>query len=106
MHTDTQEIRIDPALFGGLERLAEGVIGYTVEHRGALYIPVIYSTDPGHGHVGRYLDSLPRNRRVVVPNVLNSQLAGMLAHRGFREGVEWVREMREHVPIWEREADA
>jgi hypothetical protein len=75
-----------------------------VEHDGAIYIPVIWSTDEGQGNVSRYLDGLPRDRTVRVPCVVSSRLAGMLQRRGFVEVREWSEEMDEHVDIWERRA--
>jgi len=66
-----------------LDELASGVRGYTRDVDGALWIPIIIADDPGSGAVGRYLDSLPRDREVRVPNVFSSRLAGMLMRRGF-----------------------
>lgn len=67
-----------------MNQLAPGVIGYEEVRGGDLYVPLIAAVDEGRGDVGRYLDSLPRDRRVVVPNVLNDILAGMLKRRGFK----------------------
>jgi hypothetical protein len=102
--TDSVMLHLSRDLFGDLPYIAEGVIGYTEEHDGALYVPVIYSTEPGRGNVSRYLDSLPRDRRVVVPCVISSTLAGMLVRRGFVEEWEWNAELEEAAPCWVREA--
>lgn len=76
-------------LFGFIEPLAEGVYGYTNEPEdGSLWIPLIQAAQAGSGDVGRYLDSLPRDRKVVVPTVLSSRLAGMLERRGFEPRME------------------
>lgn len=86
-----------------MEQVAPGVIGYLVEHDdGSLYVPLIAAVDEGRGDVGRFLDSLPTDRRVVVPNVLNDILAGMLKRRGFKNRME----MDEDGPVavWARRA--
>ena len=82
--------------------LAPGVVGYTVDVGPDLYVPLIEASKPGSGDVGRYLDSLPRDRRVVVPNVISARLEGMLARRGFSATVEWAADFEEYVEIWER----
>ena len=70
---------------------------------GALYVPIIEAERPGSGDVGRYLDSLPRDRRVVIPNVMSERLAGMLERRGFTLTTEWApAPFEEWVPVWER----
>jgi len=70
--------------FPGQEpELAPGVRGYTLEVGGDLWLPLIYAEDEGSGQVGEYLDSLPFDRTVVVPNILSGRLAGMLKRRGF-----------------------
>lgn len=66
-----------------LDELAPGVMGYTVDKADALYVPMIIATKPGNGDVGRYLDTLPTDRKVIVPNVMNPILMGMLDRRGF-----------------------
>lgn len=63
--------------------LAPGVGGYTLDVDGDLWLPLIYAEDEGSGQVGEYLDTLPFDRRVVVPNILSGRLAGMLRRRGF-----------------------
>lgn len=87
--------------------LAPGVRGYTMEHRGALYIPLVIAERPGNGDVGRYLDGLPKNRTVKFPNVMSAKLCGMLQRRGFclTEETEngetigvWVRSRRKATP--------
>lgn len=88
-----------------LDTLAPGVIGYTVEHAGALYIPMIEAEHAGSGAVGRYLDSLPRDRTVKVPTVISARLAGMLERRGFQEVAEWAPEVGEVVYVYVREAE-
>ena len=51
---------------------------------GALEIMYVEATVEGSGAVGRWLDSLRPDRRVVVPNVTSKRLAGMLQRRGFK----------------------
>jgi hypothetical protein len=66
-----------------LTSLAPGVTGYLVEYQGHLWLPVITADQPGRGHVGRYLDTLPRDRTIYVPTVMAPRLEEMLRHRGF-----------------------
>jgi len=101
----THTLRIDPAFGSILEPLAPGVYGYTMEHDGALYLPMIWSAEEGKGHVGRFLDSLPRDRTVRVPNVISDRLAGMLERRGFVRIWEMAPEMNEDVEVWERKGE-
>ena len=89
-------------MFDFVVSLAPGVIGYTVDVGPDLYVPLIEAMKPGSGDVGRYLDSLPIDRRIVVPNVISARLAGMLARRGFSATVEWAADFEENVEIWER----
>ena len=83
--------------------IAPGVRGYTVDmgERG-IYVPLIGAIQPGNGDVGRYLDGLAHDRRVVVPNVLSGRLEGMLKRRGFTLVEEWAEDFGEYVPCWER----
>lgn len=102
---DPNELRIQaPELL--CKAIAPGVWGYTMEEEGALWIPVLVAERPGQGNVGRYLDSLPRDRTIKVPNVLSSRLAGMLARRGFMACEEacQIDGVAECVEIWVREA--
>ena len=86
----------------GDEMLAPGVLGYSLETEEGLYIPFIAAVEEGSGHVGRYLDSLPTDRRVCVPGVLNSRLAGMLTRRGFTPIMEWTEQYEEWIEVYER----
>ena len=65
--------------------IAPGVRGYTFEDEKEVWIPLIFAVRKGNGDVGRYLDGLPRSKRIIVPTVTSSRLAGMLARRGFTE---------------------
>lgn len=86
----------------GRERLADGVFGYCLETDRGLYVPWIMAEREGSGDVGRYLDSLPTDRRVVFPTILSARLAAMLGRRGFVATVEWAEEYEEWVEIMER----
>jgi hypothetical protein len=108
---DAVQLRIDPSMFDFLTQLAPGVVGYDVDHEGELWIPVIHAENPGAGDVGRYLDSLPTDRTVVVPNVINGQLAEMLERRGFQHTMKAIEDKdveeslgEEAVEVWERAA--
>ena len=90
-------------LLTGKERLADGVFGYTMdEGEKGLYVPWIAAENEGDGRVGKYLDSLPRDRRIVFPTILSQRLAGMLLRRGFTPSKEWAEEWAEWVEIMER----
>ena len=91
-------------LLTGEERLGPGVRGYTLEFGRGLYVPWIAAEREGQGDVGRYLDALPCNQRVVFPNVISPRLAGMLLRRGFHVEDEWAAEFNEYVECFVREA--
>jgi hypothetical protein len=89
-------------LLTGQERLAPGVFGYATETDRGLYVGWIAAEREGSGDVGRYLDQLPRDRRVVFPTILSLRLAGMLLRRGFTVGKEYAEEFGEWVDLMER----
>lgn len=84
---------------------AAGIDGYVVESDGALYIPVIAARVRGKGHCSRWLDSLPDSVTIKIPGVLNYQLAGMLARRGFLTIREWSDAYQEWVEVYVRRAN-
>lgn len=86
--------------------VAQGVRAFVFDTADGVYIPWIAAEREGAGDVGRYLDALPRDRRVVFPTVLSRRLAGMLRRRGFCEATEYVEELGEHMDIFERQAQA
>jgi hypothetical protein len=90
------------AILTGDERLAPGVGGYCMDMPDGLFIPVITADNEGSGDVGRFLDSLPTDRRVVVPNVISPRLAGMLVRRGFAVASEWFEDAGEWIEVYER----
>lgn len=65
--------------------LAPGVLGLLDDdaHTGQLVLLLVVAEVPGAGDVARFLDRLPRDRFIVVPNVIDPKLAGMLQRRGF-----------------------
>lgn len=87
------------ALEMGEEKLAEGVYGCIFDTPEGIYIPVITAGDPGNGDVGRFLDSLPRDRDVKFPCVISPILDGMLRRRGFVDGKEFSEEFQEDVEM-------
>ncbi len=94
---------VDP--LGVMERLAPGVLGYTVDMPdGTLNIPMIQAEREGNGDVGRYLESLPRDRRICFPCVISRRLQGMLERRGFVPSVEWADDFEEWVEVMARPA--
>jgi hypothetical protein len=82
---------------------AMGLHGYVCEHKGAIYIPAIGALHEGRGDCGRFLDSLPTDRTIVVPNVLSERLVGMLVRRGYVPFSEWAPEFGEWVECWRRD---
>lgn len=86
------------------EMVVAGIEGYVVEVKGEFYIPVIIATNPGRGDCARWLDSLPRDRTIKVPGVMNRRLAGMLERRGFVVEREWADEFQEMVDVHVRRA--
>lgn len=85
------------------ELLAPGVAGYTVDMPdGGLNIPWIRAVVPGSGDVGRYLDSLPQDRRIFFPCILSERLAEMLVRRGFRPAQHYSEDFGEWVGGLER----
>lgn len=83
----------------GLDLLAPGVRGYTRDRPSELWIPYIMAENEGNGDVGAYLDSLPRDRPIVIPNVINERLYKMLGRRGFVPEMRWNPMVREHVEV-------
>jgi hypothetical protein len=85
--------------------LAPGVTGYTIrDPNGSLYVPLIQAVREGNGDVGRYLDSLPIDRVVVVPNVINGLLIEMLVRRGFALAYEWAEPYEVLCSMYVRES--
>ena len=69
--------------------IAEGVRGVWFDKPDAVYLTFLYAVRPGSGDVGRMLDNLPKDRKVIVPTVLSGRLDGMLRRRNFQ--MEMVR---------------
>jgi hypothetical protein len=68
----------------GLDNLAPGIQGYTVDcGEEGLYVPLIISTEPEKGNVGKYLDTLRDLPLVKIPNVTTGRLQDMLSRRGY-----------------------
>ena len=65
-------------------QLAPGVLGVACR-RDVFILSAVLAVQPGLGDVGRYLDTLPTDMEVHVPNVTSPTLATMLHRRGFRE---------------------
>lgn len=79
--------------------LGPGVRGVLFDRPDGVFIPSIYAEKEGSGDVGRYIDSLPKDRRVVFSTVLSPRLRGMLLRRGYRDVVLV-------DPDWEESYDA
>lgn len=70
---------------GAEPTIAVGVRGMAFDMTSGIYISLVIAEKPGNGDVSRFLDHLPKDRRVVFPSVLNPKLRAMLARRGFKE---------------------
>jgi hypothetical protein len=85
------------------QSLAPGVHGVIEERSDGLYVPLIVADHPGHGDVGRYLNSLPHDRKVVVPMVVNERLRGMLARRGFVRRIVYEPVIEQYIEVFVRD---
>lgn len=84
------------AAFQPPPEVAPGVLAAVREIEGYLIVSFIWSTSPGQGNVGRWLDTLSRERPVIMVEVLDAtpegsvaragRLSGMLARRGYKPG--------------------
>ena len=75
-----------PFMGQDLQPLAAGVWGLTRDDPdGSLVVVMIVAEQEGTGAVGKYLDALPVDRRVIVEACISLRLAGMLERRGFVE---------------------
>lgn len=77
-----------------LEYIAPGLRGFVIPGD-PIVIHLLQADVPGKGAGGAYLDSLPKNRTIVVTRVISRILAGMLSRRGFRQMNkfdDWIRE--------------
>lgn len=73
----------DPIDMGNEPLLGPGVRGLLFDRLDGVWIPYIRAEKPGSGDVGRYLNSLPTDRRIIFPTVLSPQLREMLERRGY-----------------------
>lgn len=64
--------------------IAEGVRGVWFDKPEAIYLTFLYAMQPGNGDVGRMLDGLPKDRKIIVPEVLSGRLEEMLRRRNFQ----------------------
>lgn len=85
-----------------LDLIALGVYGKRFDGPRGTYFPLVYAACRGAGDVGRFLDALPRDRRVAFPAVASDCLRGMLARRGFRPEVERDADLDCDVEVWAR----
>jgi hypothetical protein len=81
-------------IFGDLPEIFPGVFGAIVERGNYIFINVIWSATENKGNVGRYLDSLPKDKIIIFPSVVSKKLEGMLLRRGYinnRGSDQWIR---------------
>jgi hypothetical protein len=96
------------AAFRSQERdVAPGVRGVVEDDGQTITIMWIRATTEGSGDVGRWLDSLPADRKVRVIGVTSYRLAQMLHRRGYRQvhvtmpsGTGWIEaHVRKPTPV-------
>lgn len=105
---EDEPLRIDPSFFPFMTEIGPGVLGYTVEHDNEIYVPLVAAASQGAGDVGRYFDSLPADKTIIVPNVMSARLAGILTRRGFTERPWPFTEedgFNEEIPAYVREKE-
>lgn len=80
--------------------VAPGVVAVvtTDPHDGGLGIPWVRSTQPGHGHVGAWIDALPTDVPVRFIGVVSERLDGMLERRSFKRCLVPMPAMSGFVP--------
>jgi hypothetical protein len=68
--------------------LAPGVTGILFDEKDmGIIVSAIFATNPGNGDVARFLNTLPRDRRVTFPTVISPKLEAMLLRRNFKKVV-------------------
>lgn len=84
------DVMIVEGMLSKAEVVADGVLAHVVDRGKWVEVRSVMAGGPRvPGAVGRWLDSLPRDRKVVVPAVVSGRLAGMLTRRGFEPRVWW-----------------
>jgi hypothetical protein len=83
-------------------QLAPGVRGIAFDTPTGIYIPLVRAEQRGAGAVSRFLDSLPKDRRVVFPCVISRRLGEMLLRRGFFLGLEEDTHLGGRVDVMQR----
>jgi hypothetical protein len=85
---------LDAVILAGMRSkatpVAEGVLAHVIVRRKWTEVRAVIADTPRRpGAVGAWLDTLPADRKVVVPAVLSRRLAEMLARRGFTPESWW-----------------
>lgn len=87
---DPLDVMIVEGMLSRSEVVADGVLAHVVDRGKWIEVRAVMAGGPRiPGAVGRWLDTLPRDRKVVVPAVVSRRLAGMLSRRGFEARVWW-----------------
>jgi hypothetical protein len=100
-------IQWDKLIVGEIVRLDEPYDGYvTLSEDGSLWLPlfVVDFDQRGEGLASTFLDELPKDRRVIVPSVINQTFGEMLVRRGFRVALADVRD--DVIEVFVRDAEA
>lgn len=70
--------------------VADGVLADVLDNGVWVEVRGVMASEPRvPGAVGRWLDMLPTDRRVIVPAVISERLEGMLDRRGFKRRRWW-----------------
>lgn len=84
--------------------IAPEVHGVVFEIDRRLYVSFLFSLQPGSGFVTKYLDTLPKDKTVIFPEVMSPVLEGALRRRGFSPVVAYAPIFRNHTHCFIREA--
>lgn len=77
-----------------------GVQGIWFDQPEGIYVASVIAIREGSGDVGRMIDSMPADRRIVFTTVISARLEGMLERRGYKEETEYYE--GEPYGVWVR----
>jgi hypothetical protein len=66
-----------------------GVLGVWFDEPEGIYVASVYAIKQGNGDVGRMIDAMPKDRRIVFTTVISERLEGMLFRRGYQQLTEY-----------------
>lgn len=90
------DVMIVEGMLDRCDLVADGVLAHVVDRGKWIEVRSVIATGPRiPGAVGRWLDTLPTDRKVIVPAVVSRRLAEMLGRRGFAPEVWWDTSLNE-----------